>query len=77
MTEMRNVDRLSTTQSTTYRTPRLAAAKNSTDPDSFRSELGAIGNWSLRDQVDDLWLLDCRSCAIGFFASTPRVRTVS
>jgi hypothetical protein len=37
---------------------RLAAAKTCTDPDAFRLELGAIGTWDLRDQIDALWLLD-------------------
>jgi hypothetical protein len=41
-----------------YWARRLAAAKNSSDPDSFRLELGVIGTWTLRDQIDDLWLLD-------------------
>jgi hypothetical protein len=37
---------------------RIAAAKNSSDPDSFRDELGAIGQWCMRDQIDELWLTD-------------------
>jgi hypothetical protein len=37
---------------------RLAAAKSATEPDPFRRELGAIGQWSMRDQIDDLWLSD-------------------
>jgi hypothetical protein len=41
-----------------YWEQRLAAAMNSMDPNSFREELGAIGTWDLRHQVDDLWLLD-------------------
>jgi hypothetical protein len=37
---------------------RLAAAVNSMKPDSFRMELGGIGQWHLRDQIDDLWLIN-------------------
>jgi hypothetical protein len=35
---------------------RLAAAKSATDPEPFRKELGAIGQWCFRDQIDDAWL---------------------
>jgi hypothetical protein len=35
---------------------RLAAGKNAADPEPFRMELGAIGQWCFRDQIDDLWL---------------------
>ena len=27
-------------------------------PDAFRAELGAVGQWSLRDRIDDQWLAD-------------------
>lgn len=37
---------------------RLAAAKTAADPEPFRMELGAIGQWCFRDQIDDLWLSD-------------------
>ena len=35
---------------------RLADAKSAADPEPFRMELGAIGQWCFRDQIDDLWL---------------------
>jgi hypothetical protein len=35
---------------------RLAAARSAADSEPFRMELGAIGQWSMRDQIDDLWL---------------------
>jgi hypothetical protein len=35
---------------------RLAAAKSAADPEPFRKELGAIGQWCFRDQIDDVWL---------------------
>jgi hypothetical protein len=35
---------------------RLAAAKSAADPEPFRQELGAIGNWCFREGVDDVWL---------------------
>jgi hypothetical protein len=37
---------------------RLAAAVRSANPDVFRVELGAIGQWCLREQIDDSWLAD-------------------
>lgn len=37
---------------------RLAEAECSADLDFFRAELGGIGQWSLREQIDDLWLSD-------------------
>ena len=37
---------------------RLAAAIKSPDPDSYREELGAIGQWCLQGQIDDIWLSD-------------------
>jgi hypothetical protein len=37
---------------------RLDAARRSDNPDAFRAELGAIGQWTLRDQIDDHWLAD-------------------
>jgi hypothetical protein len=36
---------------------RLAAAQSATAPEPFRLELGAIGQWCLRAQIDDQWLL--------------------
>jgi hypothetical protein len=35
---------------------RLAAAKGATDPEPFRKEVGAIGQWCFREQIDDVWL---------------------
>jgi hypothetical protein len=37
---------------------RLDAARRSDNPDAFRAELGAIGQWTLRDRIDDHWLAD-------------------
>lgn len=37
---------------------RLGAAKQSASPDSFRKEIGAIGQWSSYDQIDSQWLLE-------------------
>jgi hypothetical protein len=37
---------------------RLDAARRSDNPDAFRAELGAIGQWTLRDRIDDQWLAD-------------------
>lgn len=37
---------------------RLAAAIAAPDPDPFREEVGAIGQWYVRRQIDDQWLLD-------------------
>ena len=37
---------------------RLDAARRSDNPDVFRAELGAIGQWTLRDPIDDQWLAD-------------------
>lgn len=37
---------------------RLDAARRSDNPDPFRAELGAIGQWTLRDRIDDHWLAD-------------------
>jgi hypothetical protein len=37
---------------------RLDAARRSSSPDAFRAELGAIGQWTLRDRIDDHWLTD-------------------
>ncbi len=36
---------------------RLSAAIAAPDPEPFRSELGAIGQWYVRRQIDDQWLL--------------------
>ena len=41
-----------------YWVRRLDAARRSDNPDAFRSELGAIGQWTLRDRIDDQWLAD-------------------
>jgi hypothetical protein len=37
---------------------RLETARHARDPDAFREELGAIGQWTLRDEIDDGWLSD-------------------
>jgi hypothetical protein len=37
---------------------RLATALAASDPDPFRPEVGAIGQWYVRRQIDDQWLLD-------------------
>jgi hypothetical protein len=37
---------------------RLDTARRSGNPDAFRAELGAIGQWTLRDRIDDHWLAD-------------------
>ncbi len=37
---------------------RLDAARRSDNPHAFRAELGAIGQWTLRDRFDDHWLAD-------------------
>jgi hypothetical protein len=37
---------------------RFDAARRSDNPDAFRAELGAIGQWTLRDRIDDQWLAD-------------------
>jgi hypothetical protein len=37
---------------------RLDAARRSDNPDAFRPELGAIGQWTLRDRIDGQWLAD-------------------
>jgi hypothetical protein len=37
---------------------RLAAAQSAADSEPFRLELGAIGQWCLRAQIDDQWLMD-------------------
>ena len=37
---------------------RLAIAECSDDPDAFRTELGAIGQWCLPEPIDDDWLAD-------------------
>ncbi|VVC84267.1 hypothetical protein [Sideroxydans sp. CL21] len=37
---------------------RFEIAKQSASPDSFRKEIGAIGQWSSYDQIDSSWLLD-------------------
>lgn len=37
---------------------RLEAAKSSSQPDSFREEIGAIGQWNLHDKIDRQWLSD-------------------
>jgi hypothetical protein len=39
-----------------YWEQRLEAARRSDDPDAFRAELGAIGQWTLRARIDDDWL---------------------
>jgi len=39
-----------------YWARRLDAARRSDNPDAFRAELGAIGQWTLRDRIDDNWL---------------------
>jgi hypothetical protein len=36
----------------------LDAARRSDKPDAFRAELGTIGQWTLRDRIDDQWLAD-------------------
>jgi hypothetical protein len=41
-----------------YWVSRLDAARHSDNPDAFRAELGAIGQWTLRDRIDDHWLAD-------------------
>jgi hypothetical protein len=41
-----------------YWMSRLDAARRSDNPDAFRAELGAIGQWTLRDRIDDHWLAD-------------------
>jgi hypothetical protein len=41
-----------------YWVRRLDAARRSDYPDAFRAELGAIGQWTLRDRIDDHWLAD-------------------
>jgi hypothetical protein len=35
---------------------RLAAGKVAVDQEPFRKELGAIGQWCFREQIDDIWL---------------------
>ena len=37
---------------------RLATAIAAPDPEPFRLELGAIGQWYVREQIDDHWLLE-------------------
>lgn len=37
---------------------RLAAARASSDPDRFRKELGAIGQFFFHDNIDGSWLID-------------------
>lgn len=37
---------------------RLAAASAAADPDPFRPEVGAIGQWYVRHQIGDQWLLE-------------------
>ena len=37
---------------------RLDAARRFDNPDAFRAELAAIGQWTLRDRIDDHWLAD-------------------
>jgi hypothetical protein len=37
---------------------RLAAAIAASNPEPFRPELGAIGQWYVRRQIDDQWLLE-------------------
>jgi hypothetical protein len=41
-----------------YWESRLGAAKKSSNPDAFREELGIIGQWCNRDEIDADWLLD-------------------
>ncbi len=41
-----------------YWVNRLNAARRSDNPDAFRAELGAIGQWTLRDPIDNHWLAD-------------------
>jgi hypothetical protein len=42
----------------TYWERRLAAAMQSSQPDSYRSELGVIGQWCFHGQVDEAWLCE-------------------
>jgi hypothetical protein len=42
----------------TYWERRLAAAIHSPEPDSYRAELGVIGQWCFHGQVDEDWLCD-------------------
>lgn len=37
---------------------RVATALAASDPHPFRLEVGAIGQWYVRRQIDDQWLLD-------------------
>jgi hypothetical protein len=41
-----------------YWEARLAAALSAGDRDAFRSELGVIGQWCGKDNIDPTWLLD-------------------
>jgi hypothetical protein len=41
-----------------YWEARLAAAIAAPDPDSYRVELGAIGQWCIHPGIDPSWLLD-------------------
>jgi hypothetical protein len=44
---------------------RLEAAVASPDPEVFRLELGAIGQWCARRQIDDQWLLKQLTAMLG------------
>jgi hypothetical protein len=46
------------TRAFSYWDRRLASAKASTNPDSFRQEIGTIGQYFFRAGIDDEWLLD-------------------
>jgi hypothetical protein len=46
------------TRAHTYWERRLTAARRSNAPDAFRAELGAIGQWTLRETIDDSWLAE-------------------
>ena len=41
-----------------YWEARLSAAKSSSTPEAFREELGMIGQWCNRDEIDPDWLLN-------------------
>jgi hypothetical protein len=45
-------------RATSYWDRRLAAAKASTNPDSFREEIGCIGQFFVRRGIDGKWLMD-------------------
>jgi hypothetical protein len=52
---------------------RLAAARASTDPDRFRKELGAIGQFFIHGNIDGTWLMDqvLAMADVGFAPSEP------